>query len=140
MAVLSALALRLMCRIDASAALPHRRHLSRGLNDLLVTSVRILQLIAMLGTFYAYSGLAVALTGGAATGRVPDCLIEWGRGQFATVPLPFLTTGLPAVVIAAVLLGWTVWGRWVYATGRNEASARLCAYRSTRANACICDK
>ncbi len=67
--------------------------------------MRILQLIAMLGTFYAYSGLAVALTGGAATGRVPDCLIEWGRGQFATVPLPFLTTGLPAVVIAAVLLG-----------------------------------
>jgi ribose transport system permease protein len=104
-----------------------------ALNGALVTRVRILPLIATLGMFYVYSGLAVALTGGAATGSVPAWMIGWGRGQFAAIPLPFLTTALPAFVVAAVLLGATAWGRWVYAMGFNEASARLCGVPVDRA-------
>ena len=97
-----------------------------AVNGALITQVRVLPLITTLGTFYVYSGLAVALTGGAATGSVPGWMIGWGRGQFAAIPLPFLTTALPAFVVTAVLLCATAWGRWIYAMGFNEASARLC--------------
>src|SRR5262249_47486038 len=91
-----------------------------ALNGVLVTRVRVLPLITTLGTFYLSSGLAVALSGGASTGVAPAWMISWGRGQLGAAPLPFLTTALPAFVIAAVLLGATAWGRWVYAMGFNE--------------------
>lgn len=94
-------------------------------NGAVVTRLRILPLIATLATFYAYSGLALALTNGAAQGGVPSWLIPWGRGAVGGIPLPFLTLALPAFVVAGGLLAATSWGRWVYAVGHNELSARL---------------
>jgi len=96
-----------------------------ALNGFLVTRWRILPLIATLGTFYVYSGLAVALTNGAAQSGVPEWLIPWGRGLLGGVPLPFITLALPAFVLAGVLIGFTSWGRWMLAIGHNERSARL---------------
>ena len=94
-------------------------------NGYFVTRLRILPLIATLGTFYVYSGLALALTNGAAQSGVPAWLIPWGRGLLGGAPLPFLTLALPAFAVAGVLLNFTSWGRWVLAVGRNEQSARL---------------
>jgi ribose transport system permease protein len=96
-----------------------------ALNGFLVTRWRILPLIATLGTFYVYSGLAVALTNGAAQGGVPEWLIPWGRGLVAGVPLPFLTLALPSFALAGVVISFTAWGRWMLASGQNERSARL---------------
>lgn len=95
------------------------------MNGLFVTRLRILPLIVTLGTFYVYSGLAVSLTGGAAQAGVPAWMVLWGRGVMAGVPLPFLTLALPAFVVTGLLLASTSWGRWVYALGHNERSARL---------------
>ncbi len=94
-------------------------------NGAVVTRLRVLPLIATLGTFYAYSGLAVAVTNGAAQDGVPPWLIPWGRGVVGGVPLPFLTVALPAFALAGGLLVATSWGRWIYALGHNERSARL---------------
>lgn len=94
-------------------------------NGLLVAQLRLLPLIATLSTFYVYSGTAVALTGGGALGGVPETLLPWGRGTLWAMPLPFLTLALPAFVAVAALLHVTSWGRWVYALGGSERSARL---------------
>ena len=94
-------------------------------NGFLVTGLGLLPLIATLGTFYVYSGAAVALTGGAAQSGVPGFLLPWGRGMIAGLPMPFLTLALPFFVVVAVLLRSTAWGRWIYAMGFNERSARL---------------
>ncbi len=96
-----------------------------ALNGAIVTRLRILPLIATLATFYAYSGLALALTNGAAQGGVPTWLIPWGRGVVVGLPLPFLTLALPAFVLAGMVLATTSWGRWIYALGHNERAARL---------------
>jgi len=96
-----------------------------ALNGAIVTRLRILPLIATLATFYAYSGLALALTNGAAQGGVPTWLIPWGRGVVGGLPLPFLTLALPAFGLAGMVLAKTSWGRWIYALGHNERSARL---------------
>jgi ribose transport system permease protein len=95
------------------------------INGVLVTRLRILPLIVTLGTFYVYSGMALSLTGGSAQGGVPAWLVPWGRGVVAGVPLPFLTVALPAFAVAGLLLAFTSWGRWIYALGHNERSARL---------------
>ncbi|MBN8952458.1 MAG: sugar ABC transporter permease [Rhizobium sp. 60-20] len=96
-----------------------------ALNGLLVTRLSILPLIATLGTLFVYSGLAVALTGGAAQSGVPAWLLAWGRGVFFGVPVPFLTTVIPVFVFGAVTLLRTAWGAWIFAMGYNERSARL---------------
>jgi len=94
-------------------------------NGLLVTRLAILPLIATLGTLFVYSGVAVAITGGAALSGVPAWLLVWGRGVVAGVPVPFLTLAVPAFIVAGIILTWTSWGRWVFAMGFNERSARL---------------
>ena len=96
-----------------------------AINGLLVTRLRILPLIATLGTFYVYSGLALALTHGGAQGGVPAWLVPWGRGVLFGLPLPFISVALPAFALASLLLEFTAWGRWIYALGYNERSARL---------------
>ena len=95
------------------------------LNGVLVARLKIFPLIVTLGTFYVYSGLALSLTGGAAQGGVPGWALPFGRGTAGAIPLPFLLTVVPAFALAAVVLSLTSWGRWIYAMGHNEASARL---------------
>jgi ribose transport system permease protein len=95
------------------------------LNGILVTRLKILPLIATLGTLFVYSGLALALTGGAAQSGVPTWLLPWGRGMILSLPMPFVTLVLPVFIIAAVLLLYSAWGRWLFAMGFNERSARL---------------
>lgn len=60
-----------------------------AVNGMLVTRLGLLPLIATLGTFYVYSGVAVALTGGAAEAGVPAFLLPWGRGVVGGVPCRF---------------------------------------------------
>ncbi|TCL90753.1 ribose transport system permease protein/rhamnose transport system permease protein [Rhizobium sp. PP-WC-2G-219] len=94
-------------------------------NGLLVTRLKILPLIATLGTLFVYSGMALALTGGGAQSGVPTWLLSWGRGMIVSLPMPFVTLVVPVFVIAAVLLLYSAWGRWLFAMGFNERSARL---------------
>lgn len=94
-------------------------------NGLLIARLKIWPLIVTLGTFYAYSGLALALTGGTAQSGVPAEMLPWGRGMIAAIPLPFLCCVLPAFILAWGILHFTSWGRWIYALGYNERSARL---------------
>jgi len=94
-------------------------------NGLLVTRLKILPLIATLGTLFVYSGMALALTGGGAQSGVPTWLLPWGRGMILSMPMPFVTLVVPVFVIAAALLLYSAWGRWLFAMGFNERSARL---------------
>lgn len=94
-------------------------------NGLLIAQLNIWPLIVTLGTFYIWSGMALALTGGAALSGVPRDILPWGRGALAAIPLPFLYCVLPAFILAWGILRFTSWGRWIYAMGFNERSARL---------------
>lgn len=94
-------------------------------NGALVTRLRIMPLIATLATFFVYSGLALALTGGGAQSGVPNAMLGWGRGILQGLPIPFLTLVIPAFLIAGIILATTAWGRWIYAMGFNETSAKL---------------
>ena len=103
-------------------------------NGLLVTRLRLLPLIATLGTFYVYSGAAVALTGGAAQAGVPAYLLPWGRGAVGGPPLPFLTLALPVFVMAGVVLAHDLVGSMDRRHGLQRAvRAAWLEFRSSRA-------
>lgn len=93
-------------------------------NGLAVVRFAILPLIATLGTYFIYAGTAMALTNGASLPGVPAWLVPFGRGTLGGVPIHFLFV-LPLFLAAAGLLTFTAWGRWIYAIGFNERSARL---------------
>lgn len=94
-------------------------------NGLLVTKFRLLPLIATLGTFYAYNGLAVALTNGAPIGGLPTFFGTLGQGSVAGVPLHTLFIVLPVFLILEFVLWQMPVGRWIYAIGGNERACRL---------------
>ncbi len=94
-------------------------------NGWLVTRVRLVPLIATLGTFYVYGGLAIALTDGRPVGGIDAALAILGRGTIGPLPIHFLAFVLPLFLVAALLLHATSWGSWLLATGGNETAARL---------------
>lgn len=99
--------------------------LAGALNGLLVARLRLWPLIVTLGSFYLFSGLALALTGGAALAGVPPELTQWGRGAALALPLPYLTCVVPAFILAWLILSKSAWGKWIYACGFNEQATRL---------------
>lgn len=99
--------------------------LAGAINGWLIARLRLWPLIVTLGSFYLFSGLALALTGGAAVAGVPAELTQWGRGAQFFIPLPFLTCVIPAFLIAWLILSKSAWGKWVYACGFNEHATRL---------------
>lgn len=94
-------------------------------NGVLVTRLKLMPLIVTLGSFYIYSGAALAITGGGNIPVVAQGLVAWGRGTWGNFSLPFLTLVVPLFLAAIVVMHNTTWGRWILAIGYNEKAAHL---------------
>ncbi len=101
------------------------------LNGLLVVGVRIPPLIATLGTMAAYRGLAMGITGGESVKGFPHQFLMLGAGRYDLPGGVEMPGQLPLLILlavaAAILLGRTRWGRYLYAIGLNESGARYAA-------------
>jgi ribose transport system permease protein len=95
------------------------------INGLIITRLKLLPLIVTLGTYYAYNGLALALTGGAPITGLPSDFGSLGQSAFLGIPLHTLMLVLPIFVVMNFILTQTPLGRWVYAIGSNEKASRL---------------
>lgn len=107
-------------------------------HGVLVTRVRLQPFVVTLCGLLLYRGVARSLHGDGtvgfgssfdslrwfATGKVPFL------GGYA-LPVPLLILAVVAVLIG-VFLNFTVWGRHLLATGRNEEAARYSGVRTTR--------
>jgi ribose transport system permease protein len=98
----------------------------------LVTRLKLQPFLVTLCGLLFYRGLARGITGDQTQGFRGGygALRSLGNGR---IPIPGLDDfGVPAPVLillvvgglAAVFLGRTVWGRWLYAIGQNETAAR----------------
>jgi ribose/xylose/arabinose/galactoside ABC-type transport system permease subunit len=94
------------------------------LNSWLVLSLGITSMIATIGTLYATQGVANILTNGLPVGGLPSSFLYVGQGSIFTVPV-----ALPMILIVvglfAALQSFTLFGRWVVATGSNRRAAYL---------------
>ena len=121
-------------------------------NGLIVSVLRVNAIIATLGTFAAFNGLAFLIApGGKPVGVLTQPDFTWlGTGRFLSeLPVPPLGnqpwTGIPvlfvilliAIVAVHVLMRYTDFGRAVYAIGGNPTAARLAGINLTRVRVAI---
>ncbi len=93
------------------------------LNGVLVAKAKVPPFVVTLGTLGAAYGLSLVISGGLDVRSVPKGLVEFGNGRVLGVPNIALLAGA-ITLVAGVALALTVFGRWTYAIGSNEESAR----------------
>lgn len=94
------------------------------LNALLIVWLRITPLIATLAVNSILFGAALVYTGGAPRGAAAPGFTWIGQGNIAGVAMTTIIWISLALVLAWALK-YTVFGRWLYATGANPVAARL---------------
>ena len=105
------------------------------LNGLLITRLKLVPFIITLGTLLVYRGIAT----GVAREQKIDAPITWLNEMLAKFPDPPWLIVAPGVwltlllaIVVALMLRNTVLGRYIFAIGSNENTARLCGVRVER--------
>jgi ribose transport system permease protein len=101
-------------------------------NGLLITAIGLPPFIATLGTLSIGRGLMYMVTHGVpVTPETPDAFSLLGQGYVGPVPVPVVIM-LILMVLFALIMKRTRFGRHVYATGGNEQAARLSGVKTNR--------
>jgi ribose transport system permease protein len=79
--------------------------------------------IITLATLSIARGIALGLSGGQPLSGMPDIVQTLGGGSVGWLPYSAFLVAFVAVV-ATLLLGRVVWGRWIYSVGGNPEGAR----------------
>ncbi len=94
-------------------------------NGLVITKLRVPDLMATLAMDVIYRGLGLVLAAGTVLARFPDPIPFLGRGHlFGVFPVPALI-GLLALAVGYVLYHHTRLGRYAIAIGANREAAQL---------------
>jgi rhamnose transport system permease protein len=97
-------------------------------NGLIITRFSVPPLIATLATLALYRGLAEGISQARSVRGYPEWYFFFGQGEVLGVPFQLWILGI-CTVIAAVILGYTPFGRATYAIGANETAARFSGIR-----------
>ena len=95
------------------------------INGFLVYWLQVFPLIITLGTFYVYSGVALAVTSGSAISGIPDWATAFCRSEILAIPVPFILLVIPIFCLTYFVYSKSPWGRWYYAMGEDENAAVL---------------
>jgi len=98
------------------------------LNGLVVTVGRINAFMATIGTNFVFMGLALVLTGGYLISVVNPSYSILGRGEFIGVKYDIWVWAAFALLLT-ILLEFTSFGRYVFASGGNPQAAYLSGIR-----------
>lgn len=101
-------------------------------NGALITAIGLPPFIATLGTLSIGRGLMYMITHGVpVTPETPEVFSVLGQGYLGFVPVPVIIM-LVLMVVFALIMRRTRFGRHVYATGGNEQAARLSGVKTAR--------
>ncbi len=92
-------------------------------NGALVARLRVPPFVATLGMLSVARGLTFIANNGMPVPNLAPGFLRLGQGFVAGVPIPVVLFGL-STLLAWAVLRFTTYGRYVYATGGNERSAR----------------
>ncbi|MEN8435151.1 ribose ABC transporter permease [Clostridium septicum] len=93
-------------------------------NGALVSKGKLQAFIATLATMTIFRGATLVFTNGTPISKLPESFMKIGNGKIGVLPIAVLITIIVAV-IAMYMLSQTRFGRYLYAVGGNEDSARL---------------
>jgi ribose transport system permease protein len=101
------------------------------INGTLITTLSLPPFIVTLGTLEAVRGAVLYITNALPVSDLPEGLRWMHRGSWFGLP-PNVWFALAVVAVGAPVLHFSVFGRYVYAIGSNERTARLCGVRVER--------
>lgn len=104
-----------------------------AINGTLIAGLRVVPFIITLGSYQVFRGLATWLASSTTVYVPGDAKPGWFKQIMAIEPEPRWLQVAPGVwvllglsVLLAMTLRYSLWGRYAYAIGSNEATARLC--------------
>lgn len=95
-----------------------------ALNAVLVVGRRVPPFVATLATAVLIVGFQTAWTQGVPGGGIPSALAELGSSRILGIPAPTYIA-LIVIGIVAIVLKFTILGRWLYSAGGNPEAARM---------------
>ncbi len=101
---------------------------SGWVNGFIITRFSVPPLIATLATLALYRGLAEGISEARSVRGYPEWFFVFGQGEVLGVPFQLWILGI-AIMVTAVILGLTPFGRATYAIGANETAARFSGIR-----------
>lgn len=102
-----------------------------ALNGWIVSRFRIQPFIATLAMLLAARGATMTLTGGNPISSLNPRLRWFGTGKLWDIPIPIVLFVI-VFAIAWIILNKTIFGRYVYAVGGNERSARTSGIKNNQ--------
>lgn len=93
-------------------------------NGLLISKGKLQAFIATLATMTIFRGATLVFTNGTPISKLPEKFVNIGNGKIGFIPIPVIITVIVSI-IAIYVLSQTRFGRYLYALGGNEDSARL---------------
>jgi ribose transport system permease protein len=99
----------------------------------LIGRFKLQPFLATLTSLLLLRGLARGISGGASQtlGRGCEAFKQLGNGSFAWIPIPFWIV-LGIALLLGFLMNFTVYGRYLYAIGRNEEAVRYSGIKVNR--------
>ncbi len=101
------------------------------INGLLISKGKLQAFIATLATMTIFRGATLVFTNGTPISKLPENFVNIGNGKLGLIPIPVIITVI-VLVIAIYVLTQTRFGRYLYALGGNEDSARLSGINTTK--------
>lgn len=101
------------------------------INGLLISKGKLQAFIVTLATMTIFRGLTLVFTDGTPISKLPEAFVNVGNGKIGFMPIPIIITVVVAV-LAIYLLSKTRFGRYLYALGGNEDSARLSGINTSK--------
>lgn len=93
-------------------------------NGILISKGKLQAFIATLATMTIFRGATLVFTNGTPISKLPEKFVNIGNGKVGFLPIPVIITVIVSI-IAIYVLSQTRFGRYLYALGGNEDSARL---------------
>lgn len=94
------------------------------INGLLISKGKLQAFIATLATMTIFRGVTLVFTNGTPISKLSESFVNIGNGKLGFIPIPVAITVI-VFIIAVYVLTETRFGRYLYALGGNEDSARL---------------
>lgn len=101
------------------------------LNGLAVAYVKINAFVATLAMMSVLTGVSLGIAGERYRGLLPESLTDIGQSKIAGIPLVVFIAAALALVLWQVLRA-TQFGRYLYATGSNEAASAIAGVNTRR--------
>ncbi len=94
------------------------------INGILISKGKLQAFIVTLATMTIFRGATLVFTNGTPISKLSETFVKIGNGKIGFIPIPVIIT-IVILIISIYLLTQTIFGRYLYALGGNEDSAKL---------------